>query len=196
VDTPDDDVRPAEPDGDAFDPPELAAYDEEPVVAPAGRGAKGWLLAILAGVAVVAVGVAGWGLLDTVATRDFVGISVLIGLLVGYVVRELSGRTSLGARLVAVLITAVGCVAGATVGETAYTAATYKVKFWDLLPEVDVWRLMTHRPAVHYAVYVVALVIAFLAAGPQKPKTKPAPEDAEPAEEPLGEEPTGEDVTG
>jgi hypothetical protein len=192
VTTPDDDqTLPEAAASEGYEAP-YEAPDDEPVAAAPVSGGKRWLLALLAGLGVALVGVVLWGVLYAVAKREFVGTSVVVGLVIGYVVREVSRRSDLPARLLAVLVTALACVGGTVVGEAAYTAAHFKIGFWrvfgDLRPQT--WELLQKRTNLQLAIYAVALVIAFLAAGPAKPKpaaagtTEPVaePETAETAE--------------
>jgi hypothetical protein len=146
----------------------------EPVDPVATPGGKRIVLAILAALVVGAIGVAVWGILYATFKREYVGIAVVIGLLVGYVVREVSGRSTIGVRLLASLLTAVACVAGTVVGETAYTAKVYGLPFWDLIDRAtkDTWALLQDRTLLQFGVYAAALVIAFLAAGPKKETPK------------------------
>ncbi len=174
MDTSDDDLQP-EPLADEGIGSGMAdePFDglEPPPVVP-GPGAKRLVLAILASIALAAGGVALWAGVYAIREREYIGIAVLIGLLVGYVMRAVSGRTTIVVRLIAGLVTAIACVCGTVVGEAAYVAAKYDSKFWKLLGDIEPkwWSILRHRNALTFAVYAAAVVIAFLAAGPQKPK--------------------------
>ena len=167
---------------------DAATVDAEP-------GAR-WPLAILAALAAAAVGVVAWAYIYTTAEREYVGVSVVIGLTVGWLIRVISRRSTLPARILAVVITALACVAGTVTGEVAYTAKTFQADFWRLLGDVlpDTFTLLRDRPGLTYVIFAAALVLAFLSAGPQKEKPKkrdetPAPAESvdEPPRDPLAE---------
>jgi hypothetical protein len=166
---------------------EVVADDPGELVTPRSGNL---LLAIVAAVGVAAIGVALWGVLYATAKREFVGVSVLIGLLVGYVVRELSKRSTIATRLLAVVVTALACVAGTVVGEVAYTAAQFHTKFWKLFGDVagDWFTLLRHRTGLQFAIYAAALVIAFLAAGPTATKRSAPVPPPPPGFDPVGGE--------
>lgn len=171
MDTPDDDQT--LPD-DLTVPEGMVADDEfaNPFVEAAPPPAR-WPLAIVAALVVGAVGVVVWGVASALFTRALVGMSVLVGLLVGYVVREVSRRSNLPARIVAVAVTAVVCFAGAFVGDAAYVSAdtkTFGVR--DLLDSYKAkpFEHFKDRPKLQFLIFAVALVVAYLAAGPAKPK--------------------------
>lgn len=176
----------AEPLGDDFaDGGEDYAAIEP--VAPAGGGRR-VLLGILAAVLVAIAGVAAWALIYAQAEREYVGVAVVIGLAVGWVLRVVSGRTDLWLRFVAVLITAVSCVAGTVTGEVAYTAKVYRADFWQLLGDIapDWFEVMRRRPALSFAIFLAGLVLAYLSASPQKEKTKKGAVATAPADEAWG----------
>lgn len=173
-------------DGSLFDDPNASA--DQPVglgdgtgddsgddgfaaVEPAAPAAR-WPLAILAALAAAVVGVAVWALIYANLEREYVGVSVVIGLTVGWLIRTVSRRSNLVARVVAVVITAIACVAGTVVGEVAYTSKVYKFEFVKLLKDVapDTFKLLGDRPALTFGIFAAALVLAFMSAGPQKPK--------------------------
>jgi hypothetical protein len=128
------------------------------------------LLGIVGALAVSALGVVLWGILYATVKREFVGLAVLIGLLNGYALRELSRRSTILTRILASVVTALACVAGTVVGEVAYTSAKLHAAFWKLLGDVwgDWWTLLRHRTGLQFAIYAAALVIAFLSAGPSQ----------------------------
>lgn len=153
-----------------------------------------WPLAILASLGAAVIGVVLWALIYANAEREYVGVSVVIGLTIGWLMRVVSRRSTIAVRIVAVVITALACVAGTVVGEVAYTSKAFKFAFWTLLKDVapDTFKLLSERPGLTYGIFVAALVLAFLSAGPQKPKasklrgdpTPVAPVD-EPGDAPL-----------
>ena len=168
-------------DGYTDDSAELAPV--APVAPRPGIGRL--LLAILLSLVVAAAGIAAWSVIYVEAEREYVGVSVVIGLIVGYVVRLVSGRNTIPARLIAVLITALTCVVGTVAAEAAFTANTYGIGFMkvfqDILP--DALELMSRRPALTLAIFAAALVLAFMSASPQEPKKKkraPADDDEPP----------------
>jgi hypothetical protein len=115
--------------------------------------------------------------------------------------RAVSGRSDLLPRLLAVVVTAVSCVVGSLVGEVAYVAHRFGMAFWPLLRK-DIGKtydVMKHRNAVAWIVFAAAVVIAFLAAGPQKPKkekvvAEPPGWDVPPAEFPESDTPVADAV--
>ncbi len=145
---------------------------EEPLAAKRGNVP----LAILASLAIAAIGVALWGVLAAKTLREYVGISVVVGLIVGYVMRELTRRSTIGVRLIASVITALTCVAGSVVGEVAYLTSDAGAPFWrhlrDNIEPDAVWASLERRNGIQLAVFAAAVVIAFAAAGPKK---EPAP---------------------
>lgn len=166
---------------------------------PDGDGRTGSLpLAILAGILTAAAGVLVWTLLGRFAGREFVGISVVTGLAVGYVLRVVSGRSTIPVRIAAALILAVTCVAGTVTAGRAVLAKTLPeqvpgshISWWELMRRFDYGQTVStvrHRGGLTLAIYAAAAVIAFLSAGPQKPKPAPAdpadPADAEPVATP------------
>jgi len=116
-------------------------------------------LALLAGVGVIAVGVALWAVLVKSLDKEYFGVSVAIGLLVGYVLREVSRRSDLLVRGLAVLLTAVTCVVGTLVSHAV----------------ADVTTGIGDLPWVAYATFAGALVVAYISATPPKPKKAATP---------------------
>lgn len=153
--------------GDPLYTEPLAPVDAEP---PKAR----WPLAILAGLGTGLLGVVLWAFVFMQFDREYVGVAVIIGLVVGWVIRTVSRRSTVAARVAAVLITAVTCVLGTVIGEVAYTAKFYDADFGKLLGDVlpDTFNVVKDRPAVTLGIFVVALVLAWLSAGPQKEKPK------------------------
>lgn len=164
----------------------------DPVVVPAAPapGAGRLVLAILASLAVIAVGVGLWSYIYVQAEREYVGVSVVIGLIVGYVMRLVSGRSTVPVRIVAVVLTALACVLGTVAGEAAFTANAYDASFLDLFKDIlpDWLELMERRPGLTFAIFAAALVLAFLSASPQdsKKKRKRDEEPPAPVVEPAG----------
>lgn len=183
MDTPEDDVTPAaveDGDEDFTDADIEAQLDAEEAAeiaaAPPRPGAGRLLLGLLAALVVGAVGVAAWAGIYASREKEYIGVAVIIGLLAGYAMRAVSGRSDLLPRLLAVVVTALSCVAGSLAGEVAFVAHRYGAAFWPLLRhDADKWwSVMRHRSGIAWVVFAAALVIAFLAAGPQKPKKEKA----------------------
>lgn len=154
-------------------------FGGEPLAAPeAPAERRGNVpLAILAGLAVAALGVALWTVLYVFAGREIVGVSVLTGFAVGYVMREVSRRSTVPVRVGAAIITAIVCLVGNVVARVAYTAAEFDFSFWTLLEDVapDTFKLLFERDALTLAIFAAAVVVAYMAAGPkQAPKQKAA----------------------
>lgn len=175
----DDDVQPYadEPTGvpaPATDPTAgdatLTGIEPEPV-ATERRGSL--LLGVLAALGVVVAGTVVWALLYRRFNKEYVGIAVLMGLLIGYVLRGLARRSTIAVRVLAVVVTAVGCAAGSVTGDVAYTTKTFHLPFFSTLWRVrdNWWSIATHRTGLQWGVFAAALVIAFLAAGPTKETT-------------------------
>jgi hypothetical protein len=145
-------------------------------------------LALLAGIGVAILGIALWAVLHVLLEREIVGVSVVTAFAVGFVMRELARRSTIGLRVAAALITAVVCVAGHLVSTVAYTASQFDVGFVALLKDAapDWLSLLTEGDGhtVRLLIFAAAVVVAFLAAGPKpEPKGKPAPvrtDDGEP----------------
>ncbi|MDQ1711603.1 MAG: hypothetical protein QOE45_1053 [Frankiaceae bacterium] len=168
-----DDQPPIEQDAEPGLAEETTFADEG--VAPDGTGGpRGNLaLGILAGIGAAVAGVLVWAGVTLSSGREFVGISVLTGLAVGYLMRRVSGRTGVGTRLGAALITAAACIAGTVMAVVAITSKTYKVGYVDLLRHFmysETFTIVRKRPGLTLVVYAAAVVVAFLSAGPQKPK--------------------------
>jgi hypothetical protein len=175
---------------------DAAPYGSEVVAGtaePAGRLALG----ILAGVLVALLGIAVWAIVYAKAEREFVGVSVVTGLAIGWTIRTVSRRSTMLVRIVAVLLTAAVCVGGTLAGEVAFTSKTYHMGFWKLLGDVapDTYDLLSKRPVLTFGVFVAALVLAYLAAAPQKPKApkggakaQPVMAQDEPIADPLANE--------
>lgn len=171
----------AEPMGDDLDTA-LAA----PVAA---GGAKRWLLAIVASLVVIVAGAALWAGVYEWRGQEYVGVGVLIGLSVGWLLRVITKRSDIVVRLVAVLLTALGIVVGTVVANAWFTTSLPGTvpTFWDLLPDVlpDWWDILTHpdREPMTYVIFGAALLLAYLAAGPQssgkKKKDAVAEDDVE-----------------
>lgn len=184
----------AEPMGDDLD----AA-----LAAPAaGGGAKRWLLAIAASLLAIVVGAAVWAAVYDWRDQEYVGVSVLIGLAVGWLMRVITKRSDIVVRLVAVLLTALGIVVGTVVAAAWFASSSPLATipdFWELLPDVlpDWWDILTHpeREPITYVIFGAALLLAYLSAGPQssgkKKKGAVAEDDVEyddaPIADPLAE---------
>jgi hypothetical protein len=150
----------------------------EPVAAPRSR----LVLGTLAGLGVVLVGIVVWSLLYAYLKRDYVGVSVVFALGIGYVVREVSRRSDLTPRVVSALLAVVLCVFGSVVAQIANTAREFHASFWDLLTDLlpDTFTIVSKRTALTYVIFAAAVVVAFLSAGPSKPKAGAAADPAEP----------------
>ena len=194
------------PDDEAYGPLDP---DETPVAAtpPVGR----FLLAILGGLAVALLGVVVWAMIVDRFDRQYVGVAVIVGLVIGWLMRVVSGRTGLGVRIAAALVTAVHCVLGVVAAQAMFAVNQFRgVKFFDIFDDLirdDVWNLLTDSkvvPVLSYVIFAAAMVLAFLSAGPQKePKKKrksaedeetthAAPDAEDEAVDPLAEPATEE----
>ena len=161
---------------------------EDAGLATAAPAASKVFAATLASVVGALVGVAVWAFVHVQLEREYVGVSVIIGLVVGWLMRVLSGRSTLPIRLVAVVVTALSCVAGTLVSRAAFDDTlvddTLMERLGNLLPHTGT--IMSELRGLTYAIFVAALVLAFLSASPQKEKTKKgAAAPVEPA--PLGD---------
>ena len=168
----------AEPMGDDLDAA-LAAP-----AAPAAGGAKRWLLAIAASLVAIVVGSAVWAGIYDWRDQEYVGVSVVIGLAVGWLMRVVTKRSDLVVRLVAILLTALGIAVGMVVAATWFASSSALPSvpgFWELLPDVipDWWDILTHpeREPITYIIFGAALLLAYLMAGPQSGKKKAAVAD-------------------
>jgi hypothetical protein len=202
VDTPEDDVRPAG-DIDAGDDEhftdadldaELDAEEAAAIEAAPGPGAGRLLLGLLAAIVVAALGVVLWSTIYAVREREYIGVAVLIGLLAGYTLRAVSRRSDILTRVLAGVVTALACVAGTIFGQVAYVSHHFGVAYWPLLKKdlPKTFDVLKHRTGVSWAVFAAAIVIAFLAAAPQKPKkekaaAQPPGWDVPPAEFPASD---------
>ncbi len=127
-------------------------------------------LGVLASLVVIAAGIGLWTVLLKSLDKEYFGVTVLIGLLVGYVLREVSRRSDVPVRILAVVLTAVACVAGTLISRAIY------------LPEGQ--SLTKMQGIGPYLTFGMALVVAYISAVPSKPKkaaTPPAP--AEPVDD-------------
>ena len=153
----------------------------DPLAAPKSR----LVLGTLAGLGVVLVGITAWSLLYAFVKRDYVGVSVVFALGIGYVVREVSRRSDLVPRIVSAVLAAILCVFGSVIAQIANTAREFpEASFWDLLVDLlpDTFSIVSHRNALTFVIFAAAVVVAFLSAGPSKPaapKAQPAPADDE-----------------
>lgn len=156
------------PDDAAADPG-MAPYDAAAAPAP---GAGKVVVATLAALVVAAVGVAVWAFIYAQAEREYVGVAVVIGLTVGWVMRVVSGRSTLPVRVIAVLVTAIACVLGTLFGDAAYTAKEFDADFFTVLGDIapDTFDTLSKRPALSFVIFAAGMVLAFLSAGPQKTK--------------------------
>lgn len=179
---------------DAFDDAAAGASDgAAPVTAPAvAAPPRSRLpLATLAGLGVVVAGLVAWTLLYFALDRDYVGISVVVALVVGYVVREVSGRSDIPPRVVAALLTVVLCVVGAVSSASVgivedETFAALDLQWWPTFRGLmkEPWTVLESQRAITWAIFGAAVVVAFLSAGPAKPK-KGAVAAPAPAAEPV-----------
>lgn len=201
----DDDLTPAEPGADLDDD---ATFGDEPLdddelldeegldEPPAKPGVAQFLLGLLLAVGIGAIGVVIWALIYIKAEREYPGVAVFIALAVGYVLRVVSGRATVPVRIAAALVTAVSSLAGLYVGAVAFAVHSAnkqsilrgRVKFWTLLKDDFKWEpiksILKHHNWVAYVIFAAAVVIAFLAASPPKPK-KPKVSTDEDADAPL-----------
>jgi hypothetical protein len=161
---------------------ETSAQAAAVAAAPRGRLALGIVAGLVAGV----VAVAAWVALSAAMDRDYVGIVVVFALVIGWLVREVSRRSDVPARVVAAVITAAVCLVGSTAAVAGDVASDYDVPFFrvfkDLLP--DTFTLITKRGWWAWVIFAAAVVVAFLSAAPaQQPKGKraksAAPADAD-----------------
>jgi hypothetical protein len=160
--------------GDGGDPLEADPLAD----APSGNLA----LAVLAAVGACAVAVVLWTVLMLAGGREFVGLTVIAGLAAGYLLRRVSGRSTTVVRVLAGLVTAVACVVGTVTAVVAFTSRTYHVGYVDLLRHFhysETFTVVKHRRGMTLVVYAAAVVIAYLSAGPQKPKKVKDEPDAE-----------------
>lgn len=144
--------------------------DAEPVAAAPPKSRL--VLGTLAGLGAVLLGIVVWSLLYAFAKRDYVGVSVVFGLLIGYVVREVSRRSDLTPRIIAAVLTALLCVFGSVIAQVANTARVFHASFWDLLVDLlpDTFTIVSKRNALTFVIFAAAVIVAFLSAGPSKPK--------------------------
>jgi hypothetical protein len=182
-----DDPQASQPDEDALDGADAgtdAATDTDEAGAAPGPGGN-LALGVLAAVAVAALGVLVWTVLLLSGVKwNVAGITVIAGLAAGYLIRRVSGRSGLGVRVTAAVIIAVAAVVGTVTSVLAFTSHSYKIGFGTLLKHYkyrDTFTLLKHLPARTLVIYAAAVVIAFLSAGPQKPKAA----KAGPADEPV-----------
>ena len=184
VTTSDDDGYPAADDLETTHADPAEGLAEDWTTPPAATGGAGrWLLGIAASVAVILVGSALWALVYDWRNQEYVGVSVLIGLTLGWVLRTVIGRSDLPVRVLAVVLTAVGIVVGTVVGAAWFAASTNLPGiggFWDVLPDVAPhwWDILTDkdRDQITYVIFAAALALAYLSAGPQSSKKKKAAE--------------------
>lgn len=187
------------PEDEAYEPVEVesgmvesveADLSEEPVAAPKGRLPLG----ALAGVGATLAGVVVWSLLYQSTERDYVGISVVFALLIGYVVREVSRRSDVVPRVISAVLAAILCYLGTITAAAAYTAQESKLPFGEVWQELFEHQsvVFKDRNALTWVIYAAAIVVAYMSAGPPRPKqtakagSRPA-EPAVPAEDELPE---------
>lgn len=177
--------RPDEPDitGEAYEPVEVDVSTEsyvaaEPVVASKGR----LLLAILAGLAVGAFGIAVWTQLYYIRKVDYVGASVVTALLLGYVVREVSGRSGLLPPILSALIAAAVGVVGSVSVAAASVVLTEELaaldpQYWETFRNgmKEPWNVLEGQTVLRSVILVAAVVVGFISATPPKPKKLEAP---------------------
>lgn len=152
------------------------AVDPAPVAAPKTR----LLLGALAGLGVALLGIVAWVVLYLTTDRDFPGITVVTALLIGYVVREVSRRSDVPARLVSALLAAVMCLVGAVAAISALVvkdtpvgeAAGFVETFRGLMPHVfDVVNdRYQPRPWLTWLIFGAAVLVAYFSTAPAKPK--------------------------
>jgi len=153
--------------GDAYEPVEVdTSIDETSVGAPVvttAPPASRLLLATVAALAVAAVGVAAWAGLFLATNKEFPGVTVVFGLLIGYVVSRVSRRGDVVAGIVAALVTAVLCLVGNVAAISAGVVNQYKLSFLDIFKDLlpDAFSLLTDRPALTLLIFAVAVAVAF-----------------------------------
>jgi hypothetical protein len=163
------------------------AYAADPVAAPQSR----LVLGTLAGLGVVILAIAAWVVLYLAMDKDYPGITVVAALAIGYVVREVSRRSDLRARLIAAVLALVLCVVGAVAAIAALIVnetpggeeAGFLDSFTKLLPHS--FQVINDRyqprPWLTWLIFGAAVVVAFFSAAPAKAKqAKAAPAPAEP----------------
>lgn len=136
-------------------------------------------LATLAGLGLVIVGIVAWAALYVAIDRAFPGITVVMALVIGYVVREVSRRSDLAPRIIAAALTAVLCVVGAYVAAVADVAAQQDIPILDTVREQlrNAWVFLKAYHWITWVIFAAAVVVAFVSASPagSKQKAKPAP---------------------
>ena len=169
--------------GDAYEPVEATTSidathgADEPAVTTAPAPKSRLLLATLAGLTLVAVGVVAWPVLYMTTNRDFPGITVVFALLIGYVVRELARRRDLVPAVVAGLLTAVLCLVGNVAATAAGLSEQYKLPFMDNFTDLmsNPFGVLVARtesqdlPVLRFVIFAFAVVSAFVSAMPPKP---------------------------
>lgn len=184
--------RPDEPDstGEAYEPVDLDVstdvdtFATEPAAPPLSR----LLLALIAGLAVAAAGIAVWAQLYYWRNNNYVGVSVVFALVIGYVVREVSGRSDLLARILAALVTVAFCVVGFVSATAVGLVKTYGAEYWPEFKRMmkEPWTHIRPAPVLTLVILAAAVVVAFISAGPTKPKQPKQPKAAPaPAAEPT-----------
>ena len=141
------------------------------------RGAGRLVLGILAALAAAAVVVAVWSYVYVAAGREYLAFAVILGVVVGYVLRTVSGRTSIPVRVLASVLTALGCAAGTLSGDAAYNADLYGTGYGEMLTDAVLpdWQgRFGARQPIAWAIFAAATVLAFLVAAPAKPSKKDA----------------------
>lgn len=169
-----------------------APVEPEPARPPIGR----LVLGLVAEVVIAAVAVALWCVLTKhFPKRNFIGLTVVAGLAGGYALREISRRSSVVVRLASALVVAISCVFGVVAYEATVLTNQQPMSFSRAFDRIkgDWWTLLRHQNVQQLAILAVAVIIAFLAAGPAKPKKVKATEVPTEDEEPAGDEPAGEE---
>lgn len=150
----------------------------EPLAESPGAGRL--VLGILAAIATAAVAVAAWSYAYVAAEREYLVFAVVLGLAVGYVLRTVSGRGTIPVRVLAGVLTALGCAAGTLSGDAAYNANIYGTGYLEMLTDVVLpdWQgRFGARQPVAWAIFAAAVVLSFLVAAPPKPAKKDADDD-------------------
>ncbi len=151
--------------------PLYAEGDATAVYADAEPKAR-WPLAILAGIGTLLAGFVVWSLVYIIGGKEYVGVAVVVGLVVGWALRVVSRRSTIPVRVVAVLLTAVACVYGPLVASAAFSAVELDEGFFDIFGRAfpNAFTVLGNQPWQVKLIFVAALVLAWMSASPQKPK--------------------------
>lgn len=130
-----------------------------------------WPLGIAAGLGALLLGFVAWGVVYAVFS-NYVGVSVVTGLLIGWAIRVASRRSTIAVRVVAVLLTAVSCVYGPIVGAASYSAVEFGDGFFDAFGRAfpNAFTLLTEQGWQVLVIFAAALALAWMSASPPQPK--------------------------